>query len=392
MNKTPPSVFLNKMIRSRENWNSSSKSMTESATTNSLPGTKKILNDFELKPFRARTVPSSHYKQPFLKILNKMKGWETVNELKENTRRAQVVNMIPRQPTLLEKQNLMDTKLANQNQMTYLHQPLLIDKENFYLNYRCGDFLGKGSFGTVYAGIRVYDGVPVAIKEVEKNSVISWGRVNDTTVPLEYCLLRQVSQCTGVVKLLDACDTGEAFLFVMETMESCQDLFDFITEQDCEMLPESLAKTFFCQVVEAVAQCHRAGVIHRDIKAENILVDLKTLTVKLIDFGAGAYVKDTFYTDFNGTPFYTPPEWIVHEKYMGVPATVWSLGILLYVMLFGDVPFVENDEIVNAFLDLPTDYQLTSEQCRDLIQTLLEPDPSKRPSLEQILSHPWLRV
>jgi hypothetical protein len=74
----------------------------------------------------------------------------------------------------------------------------------------------------------------------------------------------------------------------------CRDLFDFITEQDNQTLPEHLAKKFFRQVVEAVVQCHRVGVIHRDIKVENILVDLNTLNVKLIDFGAGAHVKNTF--------------------------------------------------------------------------------------------------
>lgn len=118
--------------------------------------------------------------------------------------------------------------------------------------------------------------------------------MNNAIVPLEYSLLRQVSQCSGVVKLLDACDAGDAFYIVMETMESCRDLFDFITEQDNQILPEHLAKKFFRQVVEAVVQCHRVGVIHRDIKVENILVDLNMLNVKLIDFGAGAHVKNTF--------------------------------------------------------------------------------------------------
>lgn len=83
-------------------------------------------------------------------------------------------------------------------------------------------------------------------------------------MPLEFCLLRQVSQCSGVVKLLDACDTGDTFVVVMERMESCKDLFDFITERGA--LPEAMAKNFFRQVVEAVVQCHRAGVVHRDIK------------------------------------------------------------------------------------------------------------------------------
>lgn len=384
---TRPSVNnLGKMNQPHENWNSSTKLMTKSTTRKPLPGTKKSLNDFKRKPFRARTVPLNHYEEPFRPILNKMKGYETVNELNENTTMDQVEKMISEhQPACLEKQNLLDTPTH-----LGLHQPLLTAKENFDHNYRFGHVLGEGGFGTVYAATRVCDGLPVAIKKIKRSSITSWCQVNNSLVPLEYSLLRQVSQCSGVVKLLDACDAGDAFYLVMETMESCRDLFDFITEQDNQTLPEHLAKKFFRQVVEAVVQCHRVGVIHRDIKVENILVDLNTLTVKLIDFGAGAHVKNTFYTDFNGTYVYSPPEWIVHGKYMGVPATVWSFGILLYVMIFGDIPFEEEDEIVNAVLNFPPGNQLASQQCRDLIQTLLEPNPFKRPSLEQILSHTWL--
>ncbi|XP_046452755.1 serine/threonine-protein kinase pim-3-like [Daphnia pulex] len=147
-------------------------------------------------------------------------------------------------------------------------------------------------------------------------------------------------------------------------------------EQDNQTLPEHLAKKFFRQVVEAVVQCHRVGVIHRDIMVENILAPTSKIPSN---------------TDFNGTHVYSPPEWIVHGKYMGEPATVWSFGNLLYVMIFGDILFEEEDEIVNAVLNFPPGNQLASQQCRDQIQTLLEPNLSKRQSLEQIWSHTsWL--
>ncbi|XP_037390203.1 serine/threonine-protein kinase pim-1-like [Pygocentrus nattereri] len=266
------------------------------------------------------------------------------------------------------------------------------EPDSFKSRYVVGDELGQGGFGSVYKGSRISDGLQVAIKFVSKRktSRFLYSPVESKAVPAEVALMQIMSQppiCNNIVQLIEWFDEPQRYILIQERPDPCMDLESFLKKQG-NCMDEDMARDIMVQVVEAVNQCSKRGVLHRDIKLQNLLINIDTLEVKLIDFGCGDLIKTTPYDRYAGTFRYCPPEFLVYGSYDADPATVWSLGVLLFRMVYGHLPFASKFEtIVGIFVFKDG----LSKECRNLIAWCLEWLPSKRPSLQQIRQHEWLQ-
>jgi serine/threonine protein kinase len=286
------------------------------------------------------------------------------------------------------------------NQLSTSTTRPLKERKSFEETYDVHQLIGSGGFGSVYSGVRKSDGALVAIKHIMKNKVTDWVTAQSSTfitdspdsqsqpsLPSEIHLHARLHHVPGVAHLLDYYETQDSFLLVLERFDPCKDLFDLITE--CGALSETAVRDIFRQVVTTVKDMFAAGVVHRDIKDENILVNTETGQVKIIDFGSATELRTTPYTIFEGTRVYSPPEWLERRQYHAQPATVWSLGVLLYDMITGDIPFEDDHQILRGRIN----YRIhVSPDARDLIGCCLTYDPEMRPNLDEILNHPFMNI
>ncbi|CAF0977060.1 unnamed protein product [Rotaria sordida] len=263
-------------------------------------------------------------------------------------------------------------------------------KSNFCDYYQLGDFVRSGGFSDIHEGIRLSDNKQVVVKFIPKEKTKNWLMICQKKYPAEILLHKAVHETQGIISVFDYFENAQHWILVMERLRNCQDLFDFLEAKDRGRLSESTARKFFQQLVHINLAMLRKGVVHRDLKSENILVDLETESLVLIDFGASAIYKSStsYYSDFHGTKQYKSPEYILKKRYTGVPSTVWTLGVLLYDMVCGSLPFESEDEITGYKLVLKPHL---SAELKNLIQRCLAQNPDRRPSLESLLEHVWVK-
>lgn len=274
---------------------------------------------------------------------------------------------------------------------TYLNINLDVirDVELFARSYKIGGQIGKGGFGKVNEAIQVETGKSVIIKQVDSDRVPCWCRLDGVMVPMEVILLKKLSKIDGVSKMLEVYDLNGTWQIVMGgNPPNTLDLFDYICKRG--YLTEGESAFIMYQLVGILLQCHAEGVIHRDLKDENILIDPETFKICLIDFGSGSFLHEEIYTDFDGTRVYSPPEWIETGEYFGKAAEVWTVGILLFDMINGDIPFNSDNEILSGQVRFRR--SVVSQEVRNLIYNCLRQDPEERPNLVQILQHSWMKM
>ncbi|XP_052393899.1 serine/threonine-protein kinase pim-3-like [Carassius gibelio] len=252
--------------------------------------------------------------------------------------------------------------------------------------------LGEGGFGTVHAATRLEDGQQVAIKLVS-NSKTEFISIDGYSkpLPLEVALLLLTDEgprVQEVIQLLDWRVEPDRYILVLERPMHFEELNWFLLQR-IVTIEEDVARVIMHQAIFAARTCCLRGVFHREIKLENLLINPDTLQVKLIDFGCGAILTDAGYTSFAGTREYCPPEYLTTGKYHGKPATVWSLGILVFVMLCGDFPKRRDLRKINSNT---WSRDGLSKECCDFIRCCLQIDPKQRIELEKLSLHEWFMV
>ncbi|CEP14689.1 hypothetical protein [Parasitella parasitica] len=247
--------------------------------------------------------------------------------------------------------------------------------------YTIGETIGEGTFGKVKKGTHKLTGRLVAIKKIGKQHAPMMAR--------EIHHHRQLKH-PNVVMLYEMITTESCIHIISEFCPN-GDLLDALTESG--RCSDVRVHKWFRQLTDAVKYCHTRGIVHRDLKLENILLDADD-NVKICDFGFARFTQKNQYLEtFCGSLSYSAPEVILRKKYTGPETDIWSLGVILYTLLAGEYPFDDDSEIMTQRKIVQVDYEMPfyfSHSLQDLIRNMLQAEPSNRLSIDAIIDHSWM--
>ena len=199
------------------------------------------------------------------------------------------------------------------------------------------------------------------------------------------------------MKLYDIINTSNNLYLILEYINGIS-LLDFIQKQKNKKIDENLCKKIFYEIITTILYCTKKNIFHRDIKLENILliINNENIKIKLIDFGFAVKCnKNEFQNFFCGTLYYMPPEIKKKKKYLPYYSDIWSLGVLLYTMLYGKFPFNGNNDELYYLINkceyfFPENIDISNE-AKHLIEKMIVFEPNKRICLEDIINDIWFK-
>jgi serine/threonine protein kinase len=245
--------------------------------------------------------------------------------------------------------------------------------------------IGQGSWSTVY---RVLSAEPMCCKIIPKEKLQFGKDKKFITNEINFLTRLNEQQCNNIVRLIYATEDEKNYYMFLEYVQG-KTLFDVL----CDVkLSRDQIKFIFFQVLKALYVTHKAGIVHRDVKLENILISSDYNRAVLCDYGLAAnWTNGYTLTDWVGSPLYAAPQLINKEPY-DCSIDVWSLGIVLYTMLHGIQPFYSS-EISQVFTQIcyksPEYSSNTTFEERDLINRMLDKDQKTRIDIESIIDHPF---
>ncbi|CAM9505169.1 unnamed protein product, partial [Choristocarpus tenellus] len=255
--------------------------------------------------------------------------------------------------------------------------------------YSIGKTIGEGTFGKVKLGTHLPTGEKVAIKILEKCRIQEIPDVRRVSREIK---ILKLNRHKNVVELYEVVDSLDKVYLIMEVADGGE-LFDYIVSH--HRLQERKACNFFHQVVDGVDYLHQRGVTHRDLKPENILLQSSACgwILKIVDFGLSNLHQDgRLLQTACGSPCYAAPEMIAGKKYVGPAADIWSLGVVLFAMVCGYLPFEDKNTSLLYKKIIAGDYTTPawlSPDVRDVIARILNTDPDKRYTLKDVRKHSW---
>ncbi|XP_055379372.1 serine/threonine-protein kinase MARK2 [Condylostylus longicornis] len=254
--------------------------------------------------------------------------------------------------------------------------------------YKLIKTIGKGNFAKVKLAKHLPTGKEVAIKIIDKT------QLNPGSLQKLFREVRIMKMLDhpNIVKLFQVIETEKTLYLVME-YASGGEVFDYLVLHG--RMKEKEARVKFRQIVSAVQYCHQKRIIHRDLKAENLLLDSE-LNIKIADFGfSNEFTPGNKLDTFCGSPPYAAPELFQGKKYDGPEVDVWSLGVILYTLVSGSLPFDGStlrelrERVLRGKYRIPF---YMSTDCENLLRKFLVLNPAKRASLETIMSDKWMNM